>query len=75
MIIRGKLTLVGAIAALAVALSGAIALGTAAAAAGPSYPWCAQGSHYKCWYMTQEQCEEAVDYHGFCVTNPNVAGE
>jgi hypothetical protein len=22
--------------------------------------------------MTREQCEEAVDYHGFCVTDPNV---
>jgi len=28
--------------------------------------------------MTREQCEEAVHYHGFCVTDPNVprrAGE
>jgi hypothetical protein len=25
-----------------------------------------------CWYMTQEQCEQAVNYHGFCVTNPDV---
>jgi len=22
--------------------------------------------------MTREQCEEAVHYHGFCVTDPNV---
>jgi hypothetical protein len=22
--------------------------------------------------MTHEQCEEAVNYHGFCVTNPDV---
>ena len=53
---------------------GAIALGTGAPAAAnlPSYPWCVQGSIYRCWYMTREQCEEAVDYHGFCVTNPNV---
>ena len=52
---------------------GAIALGTAAPAAAesPSYPWCVQGSTYRCWYMTREQCEEAVDYHGFCVTDPN----
>jgi hypothetical protein len=52
----------------------AIALGTAtpAAAESPSYPWCVQGSIYRCWYMTREQCEEAVNYHGFCVTDPNV---
>jgi hypothetical protein len=28
--------------------------------------------------MTREQCEQAVDYRGFCVTDPNVprrAGE
>jgi hypothetical protein len=37
-----------------------------------SYPWCAQGSIIRCWYMTREQCEEAVNYHGFCVTDPNV---
>ena len=53
---------------------GAIALGTAAPAAAesPSYPWCVQASIYRCWYMTREQCEEAVNYHGFCVTDPNV---
>jgi hypothetical protein len=57
---------------------GAIALGMPAAAESPSYPWCVQGSIYRCWYMTREQCEEAVNYHGFCVTDPNVprrAGE
>ena len=59
----------------------AIALGTAgpAAAESPSYPWCSMGgSIFRCWYMTREQCEEAVHYHGFCVTDPNVprrAGE
>jgi hypothetical protein len=53
---------------------GAISLGAAAPAAAesPSYPWCVQASIYRCWYMTREQCEEAVDYHGFCVTDPNV---
>ena len=53
----------------------AMALGAAspAAAESPSYPWCAQGgSIIRCWYMTRQQCEEAVDYHGFCVTDPNV---
>jgi hypothetical protein len=55
-------------------VGGAIALGRAAPAVAesPSYPWCVQGGIYRCWYMTREQCEEAVDYHGFCVTNPNV---
>ena len=43
-----------------------------AAAESPSYPWCIQGGTYRCWYMTREQCEQAVDYRGFCVTNPNV---
>jgi hypothetical protein len=43
-----------------------------AIAESPSYPWCAQGSIIRCWYMTREQCEEAVNYHGFCVTDPNV---
>jgi hypothetical protein len=27
----------------------------------------------QCWYMTREQCEQAVDYHGFCVANSNAA--
>ena len=43
-----------------------------AVAESPSYPWCAQASIIRCWYMTREQCEEAVNYHGFCVTDPNV---
>jgi hypothetical protein len=53
----------------------AMAIGTAAPAAAesPSYPWCAQGgSIIRCWYMTREQCEETVNHHGFCVTDPNV---
>ena len=37
-----------------------------------SYPWCTQGETLQCYYMTREQCEEAVDYHGFCVANSNV---
>ena len=52
----------------------AMALGTAAPALAKSasYPWCIQGSTYRCWFMTREQCEEAVDNRGFCVTDPNV---
>jgi hypothetical protein len=38
------------------------------ATAQQSYPWCAQGDNIlHCYYMTREQCEAAVDYHGFCV--------
>jgi hypothetical protein len=38
-----------------------------------SYPWCAQGDNtLHCYYVTREQCEQAVDYHGFCVANSNV---
>jgi Protein of unknown function (DUF3551) len=58
-----------------VTLGTAMALGAAspAAAESPSYPWCAQGgSIIRCWYMTREQCEETVNHHGFCVTDPNV---
>jgi hypothetical protein len=50
------------------------ALGTAtpAIAESPSYPWCIQGSIYRCWFMTREQCELTVNHRGFCVTDPNV---
>lgn len=37
-----------------------------------SYPWCTQGAALHCYYMTREQCEQTVDYHGFCVANPEV---
>jgi hypothetical protein len=36
-----------------------------------SYPWCTEGETIQCYYMTREQCEEAVNYHGFCIANPN----
>ena len=42
-------------------------------AAEESYPWCVQGSVLRCYYMTREQCEMTVDYHGFCVANPEVS--
>ena len=41
--------------------------------AGESYPWCTQGSLLHSYYMTREQCEQTVDYHGFCVPNPDVS--
>ena len=40
---------------------------------GRVYPWCTQGSLLHCYYMTREQCEQTVDYHGFCVRNPDVS--
>jgi hypothetical protein len=43
------------------------------ATAEQSYPWCAQRDNtLQCYYMTREQCEEAVNHHGFCVANSNV---
>jgi len=49
-------------------MTGAIA----SSAAQESYPWCTQGETLHCYYMTHEQCELTVDYHGFCVANPEV---
>jgi hypothetical protein len=36
-----------------------------------SYPWCTVGEDVLCYYDTQQQCEEEVDYHGFCEPNPD----
>jgi hypothetical protein len=30
------------------------------------------GSELHCYYMTRDQCEQTVDYRGFCVPNPGV---
>jgi Protein of unknown function (DUF3551) len=43
------------------------------APAATSYPWCVSGEELHCYYVTREQCEEAVDYHGFCEMNPDNA--
>jgi hypothetical protein len=50
----------------------AVVAGQPAPVTAKEYPWCTQGDTLQCWYMTREQCEEAVDYHGFCVANSNV---
>src|SRR6202051_4997884 len=50
-------------------VAGASTLG----AAGESYPWCVQGEVLHCYYMTRDQCEMTVDYHGFCVANPDAS--
>lgn len=44
-------------------------------AAEESYPWCVQADVLHCYYMTREQCEMTVDYHGFCVTNPEMPSQ
>jgi hypothetical protein len=36
-----------------------------------SYPWCTSDEELHCYYATQQQCEETVDYHGFCEMNPD----
>jgi hypothetical protein len=41
------------------------------ATAEESYPWCVQGGSLHCYYLNREQCEQTVDYHGFCVANPD----
>lgn len=53
--------------------AGALGAGqsTTAAAQAVSYPWCTQEEVLHCYYSTRQQCEEEVDYHGFCVTNPD----
>ena len=66
MVSKAKLALIAAITALGIA--------SPATAELQSYPWCIQGGTYRCWYMTHEQCEEAVNYRGFCVTNPMCRG-
>jgi hypothetical protein len=55
------------IAGVAIAAGGAVPT----AAQAESYPWCTQGSSLHCYYMNREQCEETVDYHGFCEPNPD----
>jgi hypothetical protein len=36
------------------------------------YPWCSVGDRFHCDFMTREQCEESVDYRGFCQPNPEM---
>jgi hypothetical protein len=36
------------------------------------YPWCSVGDRLHCDFMTREQCEETVDYRGFCQPNPEM---
>jgi hypothetical protein len=54
----------------AIVLGGALIGQPTSVIAEVSYPWCTQGETLQCYYMTREQCEQTVDYHGFCVANP-----
>ena len=60
--------------AMTVAILGfAFVTGQPTSATAQSYPWCAQGDNIlHCYYMTREQCEAAVNYHGFCIANSTV---
>ena len=57
--------------ALGAGLMAPFAVPGVAAAQETSYPWCVQGGMLRCYYMNREQCEQTVDYHGFCVANPD----
>jgi len=37
------------------------------------YPWCAVKGDPECIFMTFQQCEESVNWHGLCETNPYLA--
>jgi Protein of unknown function (DUF3551) len=54
-------------------LAAVLGIDRPAAAQEVSYPWCTQGSSLHCYYMSRQQCEETVDYRGFCVANPDFA--
>ncbi len=41
----------------------------------PAFPWCTQGSAIHCYYTSLQQCQETVDYHGFCIRNPDYQGQ
>ena len=51
----------------------AFVAGQPTSATAQSYPWCAQGDNIlHCYYVTREQCEAAVNNHGFCTANSSV---
>jgi hypothetical protein len=52
-------------------LSAGLIVSLPAPAQAKSYPWCARYENLQCYYITREQCEETVDYHGFCEMNPD----
>jgi hypothetical protein len=62
---------------VALSIGGAAFIGgqPSATAQDVSYPWCTQGGALHCYYMNRQQCEETVDYHGFCVANPDYAAQ
>lgn len=60
---------------IAAAIAAIGALPAPALAQAPDYPWCTQGGAIHCYYMTHQQCEETVDYRGFCIRNPDYQGQ
>jgi hypothetical protein len=40
-----------------------------------AYSWCTVAEEVHCYYTTRQQCEETVDYHGFCEQNPDVPAQ
>ena len=52
-------------------IAGQVTAVTPAVAQDVSCAWCTEGSALHCYYMSRQQCEETVDYHGLCVTNPD----
>jgi hypothetical protein len=38
-------------------------------------PGASKGGVLHCYYMTREQCEMTVDYHGFCVANSDLLSQ
>jgi len=48
---------------------------TPLAAQTPPYPWCSVGEEVHCDFDTLQQCEETVDYHGFCEQNPDLPAQ
>jgi hypothetical protein len=60
-------------------LGAALAAGQATPLAAQSltlpYPWCSVGESVHCDFDTLAQCEETVDYHGFCEQNPDLPAQ
>ena len=70
-ILLGFLSLLRGLAVLAVLGTAFVASLQRPARAEESFPWCVQGETLQCYYATRDQCELTVNYHGFCVANPN----
>ena len=56
---------------MAAAILAVAAVPGPALAQAQAYPWCTQGSAIHCYYMSLQQCEETVNFRGFCIRNPD----